>query len=36
MIGSHRSMLHKARWGMALGGYLLGSVAWAQAGIESV
>lgn len=36
MIGSHRSMLHKARWGMALGGYLLGSVAWAQAAIESV
>lgn len=36
MMGSHRSMLHKARWGLALGGYLLGSVAWAQAAIESV
>ena len=36
MIGSHRSMLHKARWGMAIGSYLLGSVAWAQAAIESV
>ena len=36
MMGSHCSMLHKARWGMALGGYLLGSMAWAQATIESV
>lgn len=36
MMGSHCSMLNKARWGLALGGYLLGSVAWAQAAIESV
>ncbi len=36
MMGSHRSMLHKARWGLALGGYLLGSMAWAQLAIESV
>jgi len=29
-------MSHKARWGIALGGWLLGSFAWAQSAIESV
>ncbi|MDR6730568.1 type IV pilus secretin PilQ [Delftia lacustris] len=36
MMGTHRSMSHKARWGIALGGWLLGSFAWAQSAIESV
>lgn len=36
MMGTHRSMLHKARWGIAVGGWLLGSLAWAQSAIESV
>lgn len=36
MMGTHRSMSHKARWGIALGGLLLGSFAWAQSAIESV
>lgn len=36
MMGTHRSMLHKARWGIAIGGWLLGSLAWAQSTIESV
>ena len=36
MMGTHRSMLHKARWGIAVGGWLLGSLAWAQSTIESV
>ncbi|MDR0225253.1 MAG: type IV pilus secretin PilQ [Burkholderiaceae bacterium] len=36
MMGSHRDMLNKARWAVALGGCLLGSMAWAQAVIESV
>nr|WP_312373888.1 type IV pilus secretin PilQ [Delftia acidovorans] len=36
MMGTHRSMLHKARWGIAVGGWLLGSMAWAQSAIESV
>ncbi|KLO60174.1 secretin [Delftia tsuruhatensis] len=35
-MGTHRSMSHKARWGIALGGWLLGSFAWAQSAIESV
>ena len=36
MMGTQRSMSHKARWGIALGGGLLGSFAWAQSAIESV
>ena len=36
MMGTHRRMLHKARWGIAVGGWLLGSLAWAQSAIESV
>ncbi|MEJ8293800.1 type IV pilus secretin PilQ [Delftia tsuruhatensis] len=36
MMGTHRSMSYKARWGIALGGWLLGSFAWAQSAIESV
>jgi type IV pilus assembly protein PilQ len=28
--------MHKARWGIAVGGWLLGSLAWAQSAIESV
>ena len=36
MMGTHRSMLHKARWGIAVGGWLLSSLAWAQSTIESV
>ena len=35
-MGNNRSFLAKAHWGLALGGLLLSSVAWAQARIESV
>ena len=36
MMGINRSILAKAHWGVALGGLLLSSAAWAQARIESV
>src|SRR2546429_2600928 len=36
MMGTHRRILHKARWGIAVGGWFLGSLAWAQSAIESV
>nr|WP_186827560.1 type IV pilus secretin PilQ [Comamonas testosteroni] len=36
MMGNNRSILAKAHWGLALGGLLLSSAAWAQARIESV
>ena len=36
MMGINRSILAKAHWGIALGGLLLSSAAWAQARIESV
>ena len=36
MMGSNRSILAKARWGVALSGLLLYSAAWAEARIEAV
>lgn len=36
MMGINRSTMAKARWGLALGGFLLSSAAWAQARIEAV
>lgn len=36
MMGANHGILARARWGLALGGLLLSSLAWAQARIESV
>ena len=36
MMGSNRSILAKARWGLTLGSLLLSSAAWAQTRIEAV
>lgn len=36
MMGSQHKIMQKARWGIAMGGWLLGSLAWAQSAIESV
>lgn len=36
MMGANHGILARARWGLALGGLLLSSLAWAQACIESV
>jgi type IV pilus assembly protein PilQ len=36
MMGTQSKIMHKARWGIAVGGWLLGSLAWAQSAIESV
>jgi len=35
-MGANHGILARARWGLALGGLLLSSLAWAQARIESV